>query len=85
MRSRTAWAIDGKLDKVNLLRVLPKIDIRFRHDDASQRSETWLDGRNVESKIRGMEVSRHVTLVSPVPEVRAKLVQLQQALGKDGE
>src|SRR5690606_35255845 len=68
----------------NLLRVLPKIDIRFRHDDASQRSETWLDGRNVESKIRGMEVSRHVTLVSPVPEVRAKLVQLQQALGKDG-
>ncbi|MEO7081292.1 MAG: (d)CMP kinase, partial [Flavobacteriales bacterium] len=76
--------VDGKLDKENLLRVLPKIDIRFKHDDASQRSETLLDGRNVESKIRGMEVSRHVTLVSPVPEVRAKLVQLQQALGKDG-
>jgi cytidylate kinase len=28
-----------------------------------------------------MEVSRYVTLVSPVPEVRAKLVALQQALG----
>ncbi len=76
--------IDGKLDKENLLRVLPKIDIRFKHDDVSQRSETLLDGRNVESKIRGMEVSRHVTLVSPVPEVRAKLVQLQKALGKNG-
>ena len=76
--------IDGKLDKENLLRVLPKIDIRFKHDDVSQRSETLLDGRNVESKIRGMEVSRHVTLVSPVPEVRAKLVQLQKALGKEG-
>lgn len=76
--------VGGKLDKESLLRVLPKIDIRFKHDDTSQRSETLLDGRNVESKIRGMEVSRHVTLVSPVPEVRAKLVELQKALGKDG-
>jgi cytidylate kinase len=74
----------GKLDREDLLRVLDKIDIGFKHDDASQRSETWLDGHNVEHRIRGMEVSRHVTLVSPVPEVRAKLVQLQRSLGKDG-
>ncbi|MCB0814414.1 MAG: (d)CMP kinase, partial [Flavobacteriales bacterium] len=39
--------------------------------------------RNVEKEIRGMDVSRHVTLVSPVPEVRAKLVKLQQALGEE--
>lgn len=76
--------VDGKLDKPDLLRVLDKIDIGFKHDDVTQRSETWLDGRNVEHRIRGMEVSKHVTLVSPVPEVRAKLVQIQQALGKDG-
>ena len=75
--------IDGKLDKSNLLRVLDQIHIGFKHDDASQRSETWLDGRNVEHRIRGMEVSHHVTLVSPVPEVRAKLVQLQKAMGKE--
>ena len=75
--------IDGKLDKSNLLRVLEHIHIGFKHDDASQRSETWLDGRNVEHRIRGMEVSHHVTLVSPVPEVRAKLVQLQKAMGKE--
>ncbi|MBK8341106.1 MAG: (d)CMP kinase [Flavobacteriales bacterium] len=73
--------IDGKLDKPNLLRVLDHIHIAFRHDDATQRSETWLDGHNVEHRIRGMEVSRHVTLVSPVPEVRAKLVELQRAMG----
>jgi CMP/dCMP kinase len=73
---------EGRLKKEELLRVLDKIHIVFRHDDATQRSETWLDGRNVEHKIRGMEVSRHVTLVSPVPEVRAKLVKLQQAMGE---
>ncbi len=73
--------LDGKLDKPGLMRVLDKIQIGFKHDDATQRSATWLDGHNVEHRIRGMEVSRHVTLVSPVPEVRAKLVQLQKAMG----
>lgn len=75
--------VQGKLDRSGLLRVLDKIHIGFRHDDTSQRSETWLDGRNVEHRIRGMEVSHHVTLVSPVPEVRAKLVQLQRLMGKE--
>ena len=73
--------VDGKLDKVNLLRVLPNIHIGFKHDDATQRSETWLDGHNVEHRIRSMEVSNHVILVSPVREVRAKLVELQKAMG----
>ncbi|MEO8587878.1 MAG: (d)CMP kinase [Flavobacteriales bacterium] len=75
--------IDGKLDKANLLRVLPNIHIGFKHDDATQRSETWLDGHNVEHRVRSMEVSRHVILVSPVPEVRAKLVEIQKAMGKE--
>ena len=75
---------EGELDRSNLLRVLPNIHIAFKHDDATQRSETWLDGRNVEHRIREMDVSNHVTLVSPVPEVRAKLVQLQQLMGQGG-
>src|SRR5204863_8868124 len=75
--------IDGKLDKANLLRVLPNIHIGFKHDDATQRSEPLLDGHNGEHKIRGMEVSRHVILVSPVPEVRAELVEICTARGKE--
>ena len=74
---------DGKLYKEALLRDLDSIDIRFHHDLMTQKNETFLNGRNVESKIRGMEVSRHVTLVSPVPEVRTKLVKIQQALGRE--
>jgi cytidylate kinase len=72
---------DGKLDREGLLNVLESLEIRFQHDPMTGKSETWLNGRNVESHIRGMEVSRYVTLVSPVPEVRAKLVKLQQAFG----
>ncbi len=73
---------EGKLDREGLLEVLPSLEIRFKHDPETGKSETWLNGRNVEGRIRGMEVSRYVTLVSPVPEVRAKLVALQQAFGE---
>lgn len=76
--------VNGELNSVALLRVLKHIHIGFKHDDHSQRSETWLDHRNVEHRIREMDVSHHVTLVSPVPEVRAKLVQLQQEAGQGG-
>ncbi|HNR54527.1 MAG TPA: (d)CMP kinase, partial [Flavobacteriales bacterium] len=75
---------DDALDTANLLRVLPNIHIAFKHDDVTQRSATMLDGRNVEHRIREMDVSNNVTLVSPVPEVRAKLVQLQQEMGQGG-
>src|SRR5690606_28463383 len=75
---------EGQLDRAGLLKVLDGLDIRFEHDRDTGLSATYLNGVNVERAIRGMEVSRHVTLVSPVPEVRAKLVDLQQAFGKDG-
>ncbi len=75
---------EGQLNLKALLRVLKHIHIGFEHDDATQSSETWLDGRNVEHRIREMDVSHHVTLVSPVPEVRAKLVHLQQETGRGG-
>lgn len=74
---------DGKLDREGLLAVLDQLDIRFQHDPLANKSVTTLNGRNVEKEIRGMEVSRYVTLVSPVPEVRAKLVRLQQAFGQE--
>lgn len=74
---------EGRLDRDGLLRALDGIDIRFKHDPLANKSITTLNGRNVEERIRSMEVSNHVTLVSPVPEVRAKLVRLQQAFGRE--
>ncbi|MFN3875049.1 MAG: (d)CMP kinase [Flavobacteriales bacterium] len=75
---------DDRVDRVGLIQALGGIDIRFQHDGATGRSATFLNGRNVEQQIRGMAVSRDVTLVSPIPEVRSKLVGLQQAMGRGG-
>ena len=42
-----------------------------------------LDGEDVESEIRGMDVSNHVSPVSAIPEVRHRLTALQQELGEN--
>jgi len=43
----------------------------------------FLNGNNVEKEIRSMEVSRHVSKVATIPEVRHKLVEMQQQMGKE--
>jgi cytidylate kinase len=43
--------------------------------------ETYLNSENVESEIRDMEVTFYVSRISQIPEVRARLVQLQRQIG----
>ena len=43
-----------------------------------------LNGRNVEKEIRTHEVSRHVSIVARLSEVREKLVRAQQRIAEDG-
>ncbi|MDE6558586.1 MAG: (d)CMP kinase, partial [Muribaculaceae bacterium] len=44
---------------------------------------TLLNGEDVEKEIRGMEVSEMVSPVAAIPEVRRRLVSLQQSYGSD--
>ena len=43
---------------------------------------TFLNGENVEDRIRTMEVSSHVSPVAALPFVREAMVKLQQEMGK---
>lgn len=61
---------------------LDDIDFEFRLNGEG-RPEAWLNGDNVEQRIRSMEVSSRVSQVAAIPEVRAKLVALQQEMGKN--
>ena len=71
------------LDAVKLEKSLENIDIRFVFDNDKQLSFVYLNGENIEDKIRGIEVSGSVSLVSQNSAVREQLVALQQSMGKD--
>jgi cytidylate kinase len=80
---RMGFVKDNFVMRDMLVDALPKIEIRFRYNSELKKSETLLNGENVENEIRGMEVSRYVSLVSLIKEVRSKLVALQKAIGEE--
>lgn len=73
---------DGdRLDTEALERQLDNIRVTFGVN-AEGKTETYLNGRNVETEIRQMLVSSKVSIVAAVPSVRHALVRQQQELGK---
>jgi cytidylate kinase len=61
---------------------LPSCEIDFQHNPESGKSETILNGQNVEQEIRKMYVSEKVSTVAAVKAVRVAMVAQQQAMGK---
>lgn len=62
--------------------VLDEIHLSFKYNPAMKFSETYLNEVNVEKEIRSMEVSKWVSEVSLLKEVRNKMVALQKKMGK---
>lgn len=73
---------DGSLARDALIRALDDIRIDFEVLPDG-RQQTVLNGATVESEIRQLRVSNVVSNVAAIPEVRHRLVAMQQALGKD--
>ena len=73
---------ENRLDQESLLMVLPEININFSWENGVNR--TLLNGRDVSKLIRSMEVSESVSLVATLPEVRAKMVEIQRSFGAKG-
>ena len=70
------------IDTERLETAMPDICISFELDPQTQRPITFLNGQNVEERIRTMEVSNHVSPVAALPFVRKALVNLQQDMGR---
>jgi len=64
-----------------LVENLDKIELSFKFNDKLQFSEMYLNGKNVENEIRSLDVSKLVSKVSTISEVRKKLVEQQQKMG----
>jgi len=71
------------LDKEALIKSLPNIRLQFQFNADLGFAEMYLNGENVEKQIRTIEVSNFVSKVAEIPEVRTKLVEQQQQMGKN--
>lgn len=70
-------------NKVGLVNQLKNIVLEFKFNSELGFAEMYLNGVNVEKAIRTIEVSGYVSKVAEVSEVRAKLVEQQQEMGKN--
>lgn len=70
------------LDSDALEQRIDEISISFQLDENGKANAT-LNGRVVENDIRSMAVSQCVSMVAKQPFVRKRLVEQQQAMGKD--
>ncbi len=87
-RAITLYAMENGMiqgDFVNEAEFLPQLDfldIHFEFNPESGKNEIFLNGENVEEKIRVMEISSKVSLIAKIPEVRDFAVALQRKMGK---
>lgn len=77
--------VNGKeLDRGKLIQELDHIQLSFRLNPETQKPELHLNGENVEHEIRTPKVASQVSQVATIKEVRAKLVDQQREMGKNG-
>ncbi len=72
----------GIVDEQAVVELLDRIDITFRFNPERGASDIYVNGNLVEGQIRTIEVSNCVSAVSAIPEVRRKLVAMQQEMGR---
>ena len=71
------------LDKESLVNALPNIKLQFHFNADLGYAEMYLNDSNVEKEIRTIEVSSFVSRIAEISEVRSKLVEQQQQMGKN--
>ena len=76
----------GNLDETALKADIDggKVQVGFVLNPESRLPEPCLNGRVVESYIRGIEVSSRVSIIAALPFVRAALTLQQQKMGEEG-
>jgi CMP/dCMP kinase len=69
------------IDVESIILNLRNIHVNFVYNPDLEEYETHLNSENVEDEIRGIEVSGFVSRISQIPEVRARMVELQRQIG----
>ena len=88
-RAVTLFAIENNLIKMTkidislFIKKLREISINFKFNDHNLISEIYLNSRNIENEIGSMKVSKLVSEVAAIPEIRKEMVKLQRTIDRD--
>lgn len=77
------WVSETHLDSNPLVENLSKINLEFQFNSQLGFAEMYLNGINIENEIRTIEVSRCVSKIAEISEVREKLVEQQKRMGEN--
>jgi cytidylate kinase len=75
---------DGAFITKQVVDELDAIHIEFKAPSSAKNADTYLNGENVEKAIRTTLISKNVSGISAIAEVREKLVSIQQNMGNEG-
>ncbi len=70
-------------DKEKIVETCKDADVTIRYEDGVQ--EVFLNGENVSACLRTEEVGAAASVISPIPQVRSKLVDLQRKLAAESD
>ncbi|HEY6914071.1 MAG TPA: (d)CMP kinase, partial [Paludibacter sp.] len=77
---QNGWMTETEINSEELEKHIHSIRIEFK-TNAEGKSETYLNGKNVENEIRSLEVANGASRVSTLGFVRRELVRQQQLMG----
>jgi cytidylate kinase len=78
---RKGYTGEGFIKVNSIISDLGNIHIGFVYNPDLGEYETFLNSENVETEIRGVSVSSHVSRISQIHEVRSRMVELQRQIG----
>lgn len=68
-------------DRERIVRACEDADVTIRYENGVQ--QVYLNGKNITSRLRTEEAGNMASVSSAMPEVRAKLLELQRSLAED--
>lgn len=80
---KNAYITEDVFETKKLIAALPNIKLNFKFNEELGYAEVFLNDENVEKEIRTLSVSKLVSPVATIAEVREKLVKSQQEMGKN--
>ncbi|WJY97526.1 (d)CMP kinase [Corynebacterium fournieri] len=83
-RVATLAVLRAGIDPADTAKVIDATaDLPLEVSDDPDSTQVLFAGEDVKAEIRGAEVTRHVSAVSAIPEVRVNLVELQRKLARE--